>query len=103
MAKKIFFDTNPIIYFLEEIEPFASKVKINKYNDFLKDLDFLKCFINDKIAFRSIQLRAKYKGLKLADSLQLAFAIESNCDAFLTNDIQLKQVSEVNVVCLGDL
>ena len=55
------------------------------------------------MAKKSAELRAKYKDIKLADALQLAAAIEYGCDAFFTNDKQLKQVSEINVVYLAGL
>lgn len=40
---------------------------------------------------RSASLRAHYKGLKLADAVHLATAIESACDLFLTADKRLRQ------------
>lgn len=48
------------------------------------------------------RLRAKYN-LKLPDSLQLAAAITAGCNAFLTNDSQLKRVTEIQVLVLDDL
>jgi len=47
-------------------------------------------------------LRAKYR-LQLPDALQLAVALVSRCDVFLTNDARLKQISEVRVLLLDDL
>ena len=77
--------------------------KISMYHDFLKNFGFLKCFINEPIASRSAQIRVKYNCIKLADSLQLASAIESGCNLFLTNDKQLKQVEEIKVLFVDDL
>jgi predicted nucleic acid-binding protein len=62
------------------------------------------------IAQESAKIRAKYN-LKLPDALQIATAmvkdrsssIASNCDAFLTNDEQLKRVQELNVIVIKDL
>jgi predicted nucleic acid-binding protein len=48
------------------------------------------------------RLRAKY-GLTLADSFQLAIAIQANCQVVLTNDATLMKVTEVRVVAVGDL
>ncbi len=42
-------------------------------------------------------LRAKYLKLKTPDALHLAAAIISGCDAFVTNDVQLKAVTEIRV------
>ncbi|WP_366944838.1 hypothetical protein [Chamaesiphon sp. GL140_3_metabinner_50] len=38
---------------------------------------------------------------QLPDSIQIATAIVANCDAFLTNDVALKNVTEIRaiVVC----
>lgn len=48
------------------------------------------------------QLRAKHN-LKTPDALHIASAINSYCDAFLTNDIALKRVNEIDVLILEDL
>jgi len=136
--KRVFLDTNPIIYLLEDQQPYSLKVKsflfdcmnsgsefytstitdteflikpyleknisdIEYYKDFLKALSVLKCFINETIAENAAKIRAKYSDIKLGDALQLAASIETQCDAFFTNDKQLKQVIEANVVYLGDL
>ncbi len=58
--------------------------------------------LGEVIARRAAALRVKYK-FKLPDSLQLATAIESGCESFLTNDHQLSQVSEINVIVIDDL
>jgi predicted nucleic acid-binding protein len=48
------------------------------------------------------RLRAQYN-LRLPDSLQIATAITSGCEAFLTNDSQLKRVIELQILVLDDL
>lgn len=48
-------------------------------------------------------VRAKYQSIKLADALQIAASLECNCDVFFTNDKQLKQITEIKVVYLGEL
>ncbi len=48
------------------------------------------------------QLRAKY-GLTLADSFQLAIAMQADCQVFLTNDSALTRVTEVRVLAVGNL
>ena len=77
--------------------------KIDLYYRFLASCDFSKCVINENVASRSAHIRAKYKNIKLADALQLAAAIEYNCQIFLTNDKRLKQVSEIQVVLVDEL
>ena len=51
---------------------------------------------------KAAQLRASYN-LSLTDALQLAVAIDANCDAFLTNDIELKRVVELNFITIGGM
>ncbi|MDY0201998.1 MAG: hypothetical protein RBR40_13535 [Tenuifilaceae bacterium] len=46
-------------------------------------------------------LRAKY-ALKTPDAIQLASALISLSDFFLTNDLRLKNVNEIEVITLDD-
>jgi predicted nucleic acid-binding protein len=48
------------------------------------------------------RLRARY-GLRLADAFQTAVAITSGCQAILTNDQTLEQVTELRILLLNDL
>lgn len=54
------------------------------------------------LAIKAAELRAKYN-LRTPDSIQLATAIEYNADYFLTNDIRLKSVAEINSIILSEL
>jgi len=54
------------------------------------------------IAERTADLRARYS-LKAPDALHLAAALNTNCDAFLTNDLRLRRVSEIQVLVLNEL
>ena len=138
MAKKVFIDTNPLIYLVGKHEPYYSKVlkfisqciaenasfytstitdaeflvlplsqndskQINQYKSFIKNLAFEKCKISEGIAEKAALIRANHKNIKLPDALQLASSMECGCDVFLTNDKQLNQIVEANVVLLGDL
>ncbi len=87
------------------VKPFADKdnEQVKKYKDYLEKLEFIKCFINEQIGTRAAKIRADYPDIKLGDALQIAASIDCNCDVFFTNDKQLKQVSEVHIVYLGDL
>jgi predicted nucleic acid-binding protein len=58
--------------------------------------------INQPTAQRAADLRARYN-VRLPDALQLATAINESCDAFLTNDVDLKRVTEIDVLVLDDL
>lgn len=57
--------------------------------------------INDIIAHKAAELRVLYN-LTLTDALQIAVAITVQCDAFLTNDTQLKRVKGIEIICLQD-
>ncbi len=58
--------------------------------------------VTASIAERAALLRSKYP-LKTPDAIQIATAIETASDYFLTNDIRLKSISDIPVVCLNDI
>lgn len=58
---------------------------------------------NRAVAKLAAKLRAKYPALKGMDSLHIATSVYYNCDVFFTNDTQLKQVSEANILLVDDL
>ena len=58
--------------------------------------------INRRAGIWAANLRAKYN-LRLIDSLQLGVALDTGCDAFLTNDAMLRRVVEINVSMVDDL
>lgn len=58
--------------------------------------------IDEITADKAADLRARYK-LTLTDAFQLAVAIQSECDIFLTNDIDLKRVTEISVLILSEI
>ena len=58
--------------------------------------------IDQEIAKRAAELRARYN-LSLTDAFQVAAALESECDAFLTNDTTLGRVTELSVIVLEEM
>ena len=58
--------------------------------------------INSEIALIAADIRVRYN-LKLPDALQITTAIQSNCDAFLTNDLQFKKVRELSILVVSEL
>lgn len=76
---------------------------ITNFNTFLNDLNIQINPIQYDTAYKAAELRALYPGIKSMDALQLASSFITNCDIFLTNDTQLVQVKEVNVILLSDL
>ena len=77
-----------------------------RLNDTSRESDFERFFQHNYLPFRTMDaalfdqatdLRAKYSKLKTPDALHLAAAITSGCDAFVTNDLRLKVVTEIRV------
>jgi len=58
-------------------------------------------FLDETIALRAAELRAKY-AIKTPDAIQIATAIIANTDAFITNDKSLKKVEECTVLVLDE-
>ncbi len=58
--------------------------------------------ITAEIAERAAELRARYH-LRTPDALQIATGLVNHCQAFLTNDKDLKRVTEIPVLVLDDL
>lgn len=57
--------------------------------------------IDEVVADKAADLRARYN-LTLTDAFQIAIAIQAECDAFLTNDVDLKRVNEIPILVLSD-
>jgi predicted nucleic acid-binding protein len=136
-GNKLFLDTAPVIYYVENNPQYQSLVNyafenldsgslsavtspitlseclvypyrlgLTELQEYFIDLivsgdnvEFMQ--IDALIAQQASQLRAKYN-LALLDSLQISVAIISKCDVFLTNDIQLKRVTELPILVLSD-
>lgn len=138
MCSRIYFDTAPLIYFLDRSDSFYHLMKdfifrnyrednqfytsvltdmeyltfpyktgdvqkIDNYHGFLRDLVFKKIDVTREICLGAARLRGRYDFLRQMDALHIASCIFYNCDFFLTNDKQLKQVEEISTVYLGDL
>ncbi|WP_036740781.1 MULTISPECIES: PIN domain-containing protein [unclassified Paenibacillus] len=58
--------------------------------------------VNDVVAQRAAALRATY-GMKTPDALILATAIEGHAEAFVTNDLRLKDVEEIKCISIEEL
>ena len=58
--------------------------------------------IDEQSSLLAADLRARYN-LSLPDALQVASAIDAGCDAFLTNDTQLKRITQLKVLVLDEL
>jgi predicted nucleic acid-binding protein len=68
----------------------------------LKSSNFQTLPINAMVAENAARLRAVH-GLRLPDALQVAFAIESGCQAIVCNDHSMRRVTELPILVLDDL
>jgi predicted nucleic acid-binding protein len=57
--------------------------------------------VDASVAELAADFRAHFR-LRTPDAIQVAVAVRSGCDAFLTNDIDLRRVTAVPVVLLAD-
>jgi predicted nucleic acid-binding protein len=69
---------------------------------FLHSDNFEVHVIDVAVAQAAADLRVRYS-LRLPDALQLAVALQAGCTAFLTNDRQLRRVTDLRVLILDDL
>lgn len=76
---------------------------LKDYSRFIEDTDMAIYDIDSKIADKAARIRAEYKSFKGMDSLQLATASLAGCDLFITNDKQLRQFTEINVITVAEL
>ena len=132
---KVFIDTAPFIYFIENHPVYAEMVAnfittslaedhsfttsvvtilefgvkpekenrqevITQFEDLLSELAIKVEEIDRSVAVKAYQLRAKYQFLKGLDAIQIASAITSDCENFITNDVKLKKVEEITVTLL---
>ena len=100
---KVFLDTAPVIYFLDEDINFAEKVK-DIFEEILeneKKMTTSAITCTEYLTF-PYKTRAEYKDFKTMDALQLASACIQGCDLFLTNDKQLKQFKEINCITVEE-
>ena len=76
---------------------------VEQYQNILCNSPTINIFeLNIEIAKRAASLRAKY-GLPTPDSIQIATAIYGSSEYFLTNDIRLKAVKEIEMLFLNEL
>ena len=77
---------------------------VDRYKALLLGHPNLRIFdVGAQIAEEAARLRAQFRLKKAPDAIQLATAKLERVDAFLTNDIDLKRVTTVPVVVLGEL
>ncbi|MXV92505.1 MAG: type II toxin-antitoxin system VapC family toxin [Chloroflexi bacterium] len=90
-------------------EILSQPLKLGNYNlareylDILVTRDeYIVVEISTAPAITAAEIRARFS-LRTPDALHAATAIESGCDAFLTNDRGFRRVHDLNVLVLDDL
>jgi len=58
--------------------------------------------ISSDMAELAGKLRGRYTSLRALDAIQIAVSINIKADAFITNDVKLKQIEESKVIVLKD-
>lgn len=136
-GKRVYFDTNSIIYFIEQVAPFYAVVSpifdeigmdhifsftseltltetlikpmrenniplVCDIKDLLLDADlFTLTKTNKKIFMQAAELGGKH-GLRTADAIHFASAIENRCHYLVTNDKKFQSHNGVQVVILNN-
>ena len=81
----------------------GNEFAIERIGDLLSEEGIYVVGVDRKIARRAAQLRARVR-MALADAIIVATAIETGCDAVVTNDGEWsKKVSEVPIIHLDDI
>ena len=65
----------------------------------IEGIEFVR--IDQTLALQAAQIRARYN-LQLPDAFQIAVALAAGCEAFLTNDVIFRRVTELQVLVLDD-
>ena len=119
--KRVFVDTAPIIYYLENsplyseaikrfftmcieknIQVVTSAITVEEYLVYPYSSGQMD-FVDNFKRFLDYKLRGQYNGFKAMDALQISSAIASRCDMFFTNDKQLRQEKEIPCMTMDDL
>src|SRR5262249_53340144 len=69
------------------------------FDTFFAAPDLLRFGLPETVFDRAMEIRAQH-GFRLADSLNLAAAVEHGCGRFLTNDAQLRRFADLTVEVL---
>ena len=95
--------TISIIEIFVKPEEEKNQALLIEYDKILKNFPNLTIKTIDYPTARlAAKLRGKYKHLKTPDTLQIAAALMTESQVFITNDHQLKQIEEIRIHLLKD-
>lgn len=76
---------------------------VDQYKTILTNAEGIDIFeISIPIALKAAEIRAKYN-IRTPDAFQIATAIEYNADYFFTNDLRLKNITEIKLLTIAEL
>lgn len=79
------------------------KNSVTAFNTFLDGMGIDIIPVDKQIAFEAAKIRSIYSGFKALDAIHLATAKISGCSKFITNDKQLKQIKDIDVLTMDSL
>ncbi len=135
-VKRLFLDTAPLIYYVEENRRYLPLVDVifdrifeeqligitspislaeclarpyrlgqtqlqQNYFNLITATNLVFTLIDQNMARQAAEFRSRYN-LELPDAFQIAVAVATNCEAFLTNDAMLRRITEIQVLVLDD-
>jgi predicted nucleic acid-binding protein len=130
---RLYLDTAPIIYTVEQVADFAPLVDVrlsvenvvlvvsdltrmecrvkllrdgdnillHEFDEFLQNAVAETVSLSREVIDKATEIRATY-GFKTPDSIHLAAAIVSRCDAFYTNDHDLDRFADLTIEVVGE-
>jgi predicted nucleic acid-binding protein len=104
LKNNIKLSTSAITYFEFCVKPYEINnfEIIEKFKSLLIDLDIVIYGVSLPISDLASRFRAKYKGLKSMDALQIASAVYGGNEKFITNDKRLSFISDLEIILLED-
>ena len=76
---------------------------VHEYKTILTNAEGVDIFdITTPIAFKAAEIRARYN-IRTPDALQIATAIVYEADYFFTNDLRLKNITEIKLLTIAEL
>ena len=93
--------TSPLSRLEARVKPLRERnqLRLQEFEDFFNARITLEIGLSREVIDTATELRAKY-GFKTPDAIDLAAAVTSACEKFLTNDHRLDRCTEIKVEVL---
>jgi predicted nucleic acid-binding protein len=73
--------------------------RLQAFDAFFRSVGLRIVLLSTPVVDRATEIRARHR-FKVADSLNLAAAMEARCDVFLTNDLRLSRFPDLRIEAL---